>query len=107
MSAPPSQTRIPEAMQAFLKAIASDTRQRILLLFVDDQHLSVGQIAERADLGASTASEHLAILREAGLLQATRDGKTVFYRVDGDHVAHHVAELGDFLTRCCPPAPDH
>jgi DNA-binding transcriptional ArsR family regulator len=41
----------------FLKALASDTRQQILMLFVGGQELTVGEIATACGLGQSTTSE--------------------------------------------------
>jgi DNA-binding transcriptional ArsR family regulator len=98
-------TKTPELDQttrAFLKAMASETRQQILLLFAGGAELTVGEVADRAGLGQSTASEQLARLRRGGLLTCTRDGKLVRYRADRDGIAEQLAELQDYLRRCCP-----
>src|SRR5512141_2693088 len=67
-------------IREFLKALASETRQRILFLFVDGEPRTVGQIASELQTGQSTASEHLAILKRGGLLDSEREGKEVYYR---------------------------
>jgi DNA-binding transcriptional ArsR family regulator len=85
----------------FLKALASETRQEIMLLFAGGTDLTVGEVAERAGIGQSTASEQLALLRDAGLVQATRDGKLVRYRADRDGIVAHVAEFQRYLAACC------
>jgi DNA-binding transcriptional ArsR family regulator len=63
-----------------IAVFASPTRQRIMLLFARGAELSVGEIAELAGIGHSTASQQLAILRRGGIVTSRREGKTVFYR---------------------------
>jgi DNA-binding transcriptional ArsR family regulator len=92
-----------EQTRAFLKALASETRQQLLMLFADGGELTVGEAAARAGIGQSTASEQLALLRAGGLLTSTREGKVVRYRADRDRIAARLADLQDYLARCCPP----
>lgn len=87
----------------FLKAMASETRQAILMLFAGGGELTVGDVAEGAGLAQSTASEQLALLRDAGLVRATRDGKIVRYRADRAGITARLAELQRYLAACCPP----
>jgi DNA-binding transcriptional ArsR family regulator len=91
--------------QDFLKALASETRQQIMLLFADGRERTVGEIATSCGLGQSTASEQLAILRRGGLLASSRDGKLVRYRADPTTISTRLAELQSYLTCCCPPPP--
>jgi len=86
-----------EDVSAFLKALASETRQQIMFLFTTSPRLSVGEIAERANLSQSTASAHLAELRRGGLLRSTREGKTVYNSVDSEQIARHIAQVQSFL----------
>jgi tellurite resistance protein TerB len=87
----------------FLKALASETRQRVMMLFAGGAELTVGEVASRCGLGVSTASEHLALLRRGGLLWAERDGQQVRYRADGARSARRLDALREYLIRCCPP----
>ena len=48
---------------------------------------SVDDLAAAASVGVSTCSAHLQTLREAGLVEARRDGKRVYYSLSGDDVA--------------------
>ena len=91
-------------MRAFLRALASETRQQLLLLFADGGELTVGEVARRAGIGQSTASEQLALLRAGGLLTATREGKLVRYRGDREGIVRQLTVLQASLSRCCPPA---
>jgi ArsR family transcriptional regulator len=87
-------------LQTFLKALASETRQAILVLFASSEALTVNQIAEAVGVGQSTASEHLAVLRRAGLLSATRAGKEVYYRPNHERMVGSAEQLLDYLKSC-------
>ncbi|WP_245738462.1 ArsR/SmtB family transcription factor [Streptomyces sparsogenes] len=84
-------------LQVFLKALASSTRQKLFAHFADGEELTVGEVAERAGLGPSTTSEHLAVLRRGGLLQSTRSGKLVRYRADKEGIAELLGQLHSYL----------
>lgn len=89
-------------LQAFLHGLASETRQHILFeVFVDGQEHTVGQVAQRTGLGQSTASEHLTVLKRAGILTSRREGKEVYYRPQRERVLALLAQLTDLLTYCC------
>ncbi|MEQ4306162.1 metalloregulator ArsR/SmtB family transcription factor [Plantactinospora sp. B6F1] len=91
--------------QDFLKALASETRQQIMMLFAGGQQLTVGEVADRCGLGQSTASEQLALLRRGGLLTSTRHGKLVRYRADTPSITARLTDLRNYLGHCCP-TPD-
>ncbi|MFD1365161.1 ArsR/SmtB family transcription factor [Actinoplanes sichuanensis] len=92
--------------QDFLKALASETRQQIMLLFADGDERTVGEIATGCGLGQSSASEQLAILRRSGLVTSRRDGKLVHYRADSTAISARLADLQSYLNCCCPPPSD-
>jgi len=71
---------------SFAKAIADDTRQQIMRLLCC-QWLCVSDVVEKTGVTQPTVSHHLAILREADLVQVRREGKQVFYTLDQDKVA--------------------
>ena len=66
-------------MDSALKAISSPTRRRILTL-VWDRERSSGDIARRAGLSAPAASQHLKVLKKAGLVDVRVDGQHRLYR---------------------------
>ena len=53
-------------------------------------------------MDVSVVSRHLAILRDAGLLEATRRGKEVHYRVRYDIVTGTLRSVADAVEQCCP-----
>ena len=85
----------------FLKALASPTRQRIMLLFARGAELSVNEVAELAGIGQSTASQQLDLLRRGAIVTSRREGKTVLYRADRDGSAAALADLQTYLQNCC------
>lgn len=65
------------------KALAEDNRARILWL-LKDQELCVCQILEVLELAPSTVSKHLSILHHARLLESSKKGRWVYYRIAGE-----------------------
>ena len=70
----------------FAKALADETRQKIMNLCCCAS-LSVNEIVEKLDVSQPTVSHHLAILREAGLVDARDEGKQTFYSLNQERVA--------------------
>lgn len=66
-------------MEAALKAIAAPHRRTILRL-VADEELSAGEIAAHFELTRPAVSQHLGVLKEAGLVTERRDGTRRLYR---------------------------
>ena len=67
-------------MEAALKAIAEPRRRQILVL-VRDGELSAGEIAAHFDVTRPAVSQHLTVLKEAGLVTERREGTRRLYRV--------------------------
>jgi DNA-binding transcriptional ArsR family regulator len=66
-------------VEAALKAIAAPHRRTILRLVSDDE-LSAGEIAAHFDLTRPAVSQHLGVLKEAGLVSERRNGTRRLYR---------------------------
>jgi DNA-binding transcriptional ArsR family regulator len=66
-------------MEAALKAIAEPRRRRILSLVQGDE-LSAGEIAAHFDVTRPAVSQHLTVLKEAGLVSERRNGTRRLYR---------------------------
>lgn len=65
-----------------LRSINHKLRQQIIKLLDDHQKMTVTEIYVKLRLEQSVASQHLAILRRAGIVSTTRDGKFIFYSVN-------------------------
>src|SRR5881227_4146644 len=66
-------------MEAALRAIAEPRRRQILEL-VRERELSAGEIASRFDVTRPAISQHLGVLKEAGLVDERRNGTQRLYR---------------------------
>jgi ArsR family transcriptional regulator len=67
-----------------LKAIAHPVRLAIVGLLKEGESLSVTEIYENLGLEQAVASQHLAVLRERHILDASRKGKHTFYSLRHD-----------------------
>jgi ArsR family transcriptional regulator len=76
----------------FAKALADNTRQKIMNL-VCCQWLSVNEIVEQLNVTQPTVSHHLALLREAGLVNVREEGKQTFYSLNQERVAFCCGQL--------------
>src|SRR3954462_3975708 len=82
-------------MEAALKAIAAPHRLRILQL-VRDEELSAGEIAAHFDLTRPAVSQHLSVLKEAGLVDERRNGTRRLYRARPEGLVELKAFLDEF-----------
>jgi DNA-binding transcriptional ArsR family regulator len=87
-----------------LKVLANGQRLRVLCLLVDDE-LSVGQINERIDLSQSALSQHLAMLREEGVVTTRREAQTIYYRLTSGPTKRLISELHDIYCDAEPRSP--
>lgn len=65
-----------------LRALNHKLRQQLLKLIEEEQKITVTEIYVRLRLEQSVASQHLAILRKAGIVNTERDGKFIYYIVN-------------------------
>ena len=66
------------------KAIA-DPKRLLIINELRNSELSVGELCEALGLSQSNASQHLAVLRHAGLVTSRRDGNRVLYSITDEH----------------------
>lgn len=69
-----------------LRALNHKLRQQIVKLIDENKKLTVTDIYIKLRLEQSVASQHLAILRRAGIVKPSRDGKFIYYSVNIDKV---------------------
>lgn len=92
---------VPTAREArilrMLRALANPARFRIVALLAERKDCTSAQLAEMLPLAQSSLFEHLALLREAGLVQASSDGPNHYYCLDPpaiDTLAAYLSGLG-------------
>ena len=68
-------------LQQTLKALADPTRREILNLLKSGK-CSAGEISDHFEITAAAVSRHLSILKEADLIEDTREGKYIFYELN-------------------------
>ena len=78
---------------ALLRTVGNEQRLLVLCLLIDRGEASVGQLLEQMDLSQSALSQHLARMREEGLVTFRRDAQTLYYRIAGPAVEKLVAAL--------------
>jgi ArsR family transcriptional regulator, virulence genes transcriptional regulator len=80
-----------------LRAVNHKLRQQILDLLEENEKMTVTDLYIKLRLEQSVASQHLAILRRAGVVVTERQGKYIYYTVDKDRI-NHISRLVEELT---------
>lgn len=88
-----------EAAAKLLKALANERRLMILCQLADGE-LSVGALLPRVGLSQSALSQHLAVLRDEGVVATRREGQTIWYRISDPAAMQVVTTLAEIF---CPP----
>lgn len=70
-----------------LRAVNHKLRQRIIDLLDENEKMTVTDIYIKLRLEQSVASQHLAILRRAGVVKTDRQGKFIYYSLDNDRLS--------------------
>ncbi|MGA3014149.1 MAG: metalloregulator ArsR/SmtB family transcription factor [Bacteroidales bacterium] len=79
-----------------LRAIAHPMRIAIIDLLTVNLKMTVTEIYEHLNLEQASASHHLNILKNKGLLDSKRDGKMIYYSLKFEHLT----EIIDCINRC-------
>lgn len=80
---------------AMLRLLANERRLLLLCMLIAEGEAHVGRLAERVGLSQPAVSQHLAKLREDGLVATRRAGTTIHYRIADPRVARLIATLKD------------
>jgi len=87
--------RLEEAASK-LRALAHPMRVAIIELLDKNKELNVTHIYETLDIEQATASHHLNILKNKGVLSSRREGKNTFYSIRPDSIL----QIIECVTRC-------
>ena len=84
-----------------LKALANEKRLMILCILIEGE-LSVGELNARLDLSQSALSQHLAVLREDGLVRTRRESQTIYYSIAPGPAVRLIETLHDLYCNLGP-----
>lgn len=102
--------RLPDDQVGFVvevfRMLADATRVQVLWALVG-REMSVNDLAAHIGKPAPSVSQHLAKLRMARLVRTRREGTTVFYTLDNDHVAQLVTDAVYNAEHAGPGVPGH
>ncbi|MFH1296382.1 MAG: metalloregulator ArsR/SmtB family transcription factor [Bacteroidota bacterium] len=79
-----------------LRAMTHPMRIAIIELLSSTERLSVTEIYEKLNIEQASASHHLIILKNKGILESQREGKMIFYSLKNDKLT----EISNSLDRC-------
>ncbi len=82
-----------------LRAVGNEHRLLVLCLLIEQGEASVGTLLEQVRLSQSALSQHLARMRDEGLVTFRRDAQTLYYRIADPAAEKLVAALKDIF---CP-----
>jgi len=82
---------------ALLKSLSNEHRLLVLCHLISERELTVGELVERVGLSQSALSQHLARLREEGLVSFRRESQTLFYCVADPSVGRILELLRDIF----------
>ncbi len=78
---------------SMLRALGHEQRLLVLCLLIEHGEMTVGALLEQVSLSASALSQHLARMREEGLITYRRESQTLHYRIADPNVVKLVATL--------------
>ena len=87
---------------ALMKTLGNEQRLLVLCNLLE-QPMTVGELNQRMSLSQSALSQHLALLREAGLVETRREAQSIHYSLPPGPVTRVMALLQDIY--CAPGAP--
>jgi DNA-binding transcriptional ArsR family regulator len=85
------------------KSLSDPTRLKLLACLAKcGRACSVTDLADCCSVDFSVVSRHLAALERAGVLESTKTGRTVFYRVRYRQLSQMLHDLANSIEACCP-----
>ncbi len=86
---------------AMLRAIAHPARFRIVKMLAERQACVCGDLVDELPLAQSTVSEHLKVLKDAGIVRGTIEGPNTCYCLEPQAVAWLSREFAALSKSCC------
>ncbi len=96
----PAQSLDPASFEAnamdvadVLRALANERRLQILCVLMEQDETNVGTLVSRIGISQSALSQHLAKMRDEGILAFRRESQTLWYRIADARIRELMAEL--------------
>jgi DNA-binding transcriptional ArsR family regulator len=91
----------------FFKSLSEPVRQQLLKFLLLSGRSDIGTIAQNLPQDRSVISRHLQLMQEAGILISEKEGRFVYYRINGQQFLAKLESLVDHIRACipicCPP----
>jgi len=85
------------------KALSEPSRISIIRRLMEcNEPCTVTQINKCCPINISVVSRHLASLRDAGIVEAEKKGKEVYYSIRYDDLVKTLRAIADAIEECCP-----
>ena len=84
-------------LAAMMKALGNPTRMWIMRYLIDNPQCITGDIVDATPLAQATVSQHLKVLREAGLIWGKIDGPAMNYCIQEENLAWFKEQVGDLF----------
>ncbi len=85
--------------QAELHQILSNSSRLLILRSLEQQEMSVGEIAEQIGATLQNTSQHLRLMKDKGVLEARRDGQTIFYQIAASEIGKNCKQMLTILDQ--------
>jgi ArsR family transcriptional regulator len=93
-----------QRLAKMLKALGNPVRFAIVQILAERQMCITGELVELTNLAQSTVSQHLKVLRDAGLIKGEIEGPATCYCLNPGEVRWLKDQIGGWLTGSCEPA---
>ena len=90
-----------QRLARMLKALGSPVRFQILQILAEKQVCITGEIVDFTNLAQSTVSQHLKVLREAGLISGEIEGPATCYCLNASGILWLKEQISAWLPDCC------
>ena len=85
--------------QAELHQILSNSTRLLILHALEQQEMSVGEIAEQIGASLQNTSQHLRLMKDKGIVEARRDGQTIFYQIADSEIGENCKQMLTILDQ--------
>ena len=98
-TSPAAQLQAKAEQAARLLVALGHSKRLMVLCHLSEQEMSVGALAEAVDLSQSALSQHLARLRDIGVVTTRREGQTIHYSLSSDEARRLIGMLYDIYCK--------